>query len=165
MLSNKKWFNYYIALRTTVILTIIILFLFKISLYFSLAYESTWTLLVAMFLPLLGTILLFDYWQKPSFLELSKEKKRLVLKMYQPDTRYFFFLKENAIKQLSISDGDKLTYQFHKNVFSALNQLVFLIQKKDDQIIKTNKINIGWMNQYQLKQLNQMVNEQNKHFD
>jgi len=105
--------------------------------------------------------LLFDYLQKPSFLELSKVEKGLVLKMYQPDSRYFFFLKKRAVKQLILSEGDKLTYQIQQSILSVFNKIIFIIQKKNGEVLKTNQINIGWMSQNQLNILNQLVKAQN----
>jgi len=161
MLTNKKWFNTYAVIRTAIVLVMVLLFLFKISPFYLSAYKSTWTILTAIFIPLLSTILLFDYLQKPSFLELSKVEKGLVLKMYQPDSRYFFFLKKRAVKQLILSEGDKLTYQIQQSILSVFNKIIFIIQKKNGEVLKTNQINIGWMSQNQLNILNQLVKAQN----
>ena len=157
MLSNKKWFLSYSRIRTILILALVLVALSKFLPSFYSEYEQFWNVLFSILTALLITVLLFDYFQKPSFLELSKVEKGIRLKLYKPDARYFFFLKKNAIKTQLISNDDKLTYRIYKKILPAFNQIEFFIKKSGGNIIKSDKINIGWMSEEQLIKLNSII--------
>lgn len=158
MLSNKKWFINYSRIRITIIIVVVLLTL--LSPIVISKYELLWNTSFSIFISFLVTILLFDYFQKPSFLELSSIDKRIELKLYKPDVRYLFFLKQNAIKTQFISNGDILTYRIHKKIIPMLNQIEFFIKKNDDSIITTGKINIGWMSKEQMVELDRIIKQQ-----
>ena len=160
MISNKKWFQNYTRIRTTAIIGLVVLSLCKLFPSFFAEYEQFWNIAFSVFLSLLLTILLFDYIQKPSFLELAKLEKGIKLKLYKPDVRYFFFTNQNAVKSQLISNGDILTYRIYKKLMPVLNQIEFFIKKKDGSVIKTDKINIGWMSEKQMEELSKIIKSQ-----
>jgi len=160
MLSNKKWFRNYARIRTVVIVGLILLALCQLAPSLIATYEPFWSITFSVLISLLLTILLFDYFQKPSFLELTKLEKGIELKLYKPDARYFFFMKQNAVKSQFISNGDTLTYRIYKKIIPMLNQIEFFIKKKNGQTIKTDKINIGWMSNEQIVELQNIVKAQ-----
>jgi len=160
MLSNKKWFQNYARIRTVIILGLVLLLLCQLFPTHIASYKLYWNIAFSVFLSLLLTILLFDYFQKPSFLELAKLEKGIELQMYKPDTRYFFFLNQNAVKSQLISNDDRLTYRIYKKIIPILNQIEFFIKKKDGNTIKTDKINIGWMSDAQIVELQNIIKSQ-----
>jgi hypothetical protein len=160
MLSNKKWFQNYARIRTAVIIGLVLLSLCQLSPSLIAAYEPFWNIAFSVLLSLLLTILLFDYLQKPSFLELAKQEDEIELKLYRPDARYFFFTNPKVVKSQIISSGEVLTYRIYKKIIPALNQIEFFIKKKDGNVIKTDKINIGCMSKEQMEELGSIVKSQ-----
>jgi len=160
MLSNKKWFLFYSRIRLIIISALVLALFFQFSDSFYSEYEQFWNVIFSILTSLLITVLIFDYLQQPSFLELSKVDKGIEFKLYKPDNRYFFFLKQNAVKSQLISSEDKLTYSIYKKAIPLLNQIEFFIKKKDGSIFKTGKINIGWMSAEQILELKHIVSSQ-----
>ncbi len=160
MLSNRKWFLFYSRLRIIIIGAFILVPFSKLFRSVYSEYEAIWNVLLIILGALLITLLLFDYLQKPSFLELEKVEKGIVFKLYKPDTRNFFYLKESAIRFQLIADGDLLTYRIYKKPIPVFNQIEFFIKKKNDPTIKTDKINIGWMSEEQMIELNHVIKSQ-----
>ena len=160
MVSNKNWFQNYARIRTVVIIGLVLLSLCQLSPSLIALYEPFWNIAFSILLSLLLTILLFDFLQKPSFLELAKQEDGIELRLYKPDARYFFFMNPKAVKSQIISNGDILTYRIYKKIVPVLNQIEFFIKKKDGNVIKTDKINIGWMSKEQMEELGRIIKSQ-----
>ena len=152
ILTNRKWFNTYSVLRIlTVILTVSI---FVIPIF----YESVVSIVLkSTGLSLVITILLFDYFQKPSFLEACKENSGIIIKQYAPDTRYLFFLTKNKINTIQLNEADEMHIQLYKGLMPLLNQIEFRIKKIGQPEIRSKKINIGWIQDDQLDKLNSII--------
>ncbi len=160
ILSNKSWFINYCRIRTTLFITAILLILanWALSSFLDTTISSIFLAIGSSFLL---TILLFDYLQKPSFIELLKQEQGLQLRLYIPDTRYLVNLKESAIKSLIIEKEDQLIFQQYKGIISLLDQFDFVIRKKDGTTFKTDKINVGWMNEAQKENLKSVIDQYN----
>jgi len=92
---------------------------------------------------------------------LLKQEQGLQLRLYIPDTRYLVNLKESAIKSLIIEKEDQLIFQQYKGIISLLDQFDFVIRKKDGTTFKTDKINVGWMNEAQKENLKSVIDQYN----
>ena len=152
ILTNRKWFNTYSIVRIVTVLIAISFFLIPIF------HESAISALLqstALFLIL--TILLFDYFQKPSFLEICKENSRIIIKQYAPDTRYLFLLTENKINAIQLNDADEIDIQLYKGSIPLLNQIEFRIKKIGQAEIRSKKINIGWIQDGQIDRLKSII--------
>lgn len=89
-------------------------------------------------------ILLFDYLQKPSFLEITKSNYRVELNIYEPDSRYLFYLKESGIKTLTVADTKSIRCIQKVSKLPFLNQVYFEINEAND-ILRTQPINAAWL--------------------
>ncbi len=119
------------------------------------------SIFLAIGISLLLTILLFDYLQTPSFIELLQLDQGLELRLYIPDTRYLIYFKESKIMSLLIEKGDQFIFQQYKGIFPLLDQFDFIIKRKDGTILKTNKINVGWMDEEQKYKLRSVIDQYN----
>ena len=152
LLSNKTWFANYSRIRIFLILLAITLLAGK---YWEHSFfdSAVVTILLAISSSILLTILLFDYLQKPSFLEIVELDESLLLKLYQPNTNYLFYYKESAVRTLSIAKEDRLVLRIYKGILPLLDRIDFVLTRKNGETWKTNTINIGWRNSGELEDL------------
>lgn len=160
ILSNKNWFINYCRIRT-ISFVIAILLLLSNWIPFNLLSTTVISVFLTIGSTLLLTTLLFDYLQTPSFIQLLKLEQHLELRLYIPDTRYLVYFKESAIKSLIIKKGDQLIFRQYKGIISLFDQFDFVIRKKDSTILKTNKINVGWMSDDQKNKLKSVIDQYN----
>ena len=157
ILSNRKWFNEYCIFRTSCVLGTILLFII-----YGLNWqdcqdwwgtESIFSILIAV----LVVILLFDFFQKPAFIELTSNGKEIIINQYEPDRRYLYFLKEKATHQFKISSPDKLTFDIQKGSIVLFDKIIFYTKE-----VKSLPINCAWLNAEQLNFLKAQLKTFNK---
>lgn len=160
ILSNKSWFIKYCRLRTICFILAILLIIVS-SLLFDSFEPTIVSIFIAIGISLLLTILLFDYLQTPSFIELLQLEQGLELRLYIPDTHYLVNFKESKVKNLILGKEDQLIFQQYKGAFSLLDQFDFVIKRKDGTLLKTDKINVGWMDEAQKHKLKSVIDQYN----
>ena len=154
IISNRSLFNIYSSIRIIAIFLFVSFFVFKGMGIKIIGNDST---LEIIFIAIILTILLFDFFQKPSYIELLECKEKLILKLFIPNKNYFFFLAERFIRRIEIDKDETISFHIYKGVISTFDEIEFVIKKKDSVLIKTERINAAWLSSSQVKKLERII--------
>jgi len=159
IVTNKNWFIRYSILRISAIAFAMVVF--TIPPFLKIDKTILINTLDIFTISILLTILIFDFIQKPSYLELIKSESGYILRQFHPDSRYLFFFQERKVDSVYVKNEDVVSCKVFKGLVPLLNQIEFQVTKPDTTKVKSKKINIAWMNHIQLNRLNQYINKSN----
>jgi len=113
-------------------------------------------------IPLIVTLLLFDWIQRPVYFELKKIGERIRIGIYIPDTRYLVAFRKNKIKFLDINQSEKIIFDINYYKLSLKNTFVIKIQKQDGGLISSRPINFSWAKKGDIEKMKELFENHNK---
>lgn len=110
-------------------------------------------------LSLLLMLMLFDLLQKPGLFEVLRKGEGLQIKLYNPDTRYFFWLDEKRVRSFELEHGDQLQLYGQYEGLPWKKRIHLVIEKPSGQKYISDKLDISWASKLQLKKLIDLTKE------
>ena len=160
IISNSKWFKLHLLIRIIIILITNIVFMVVVK---SEIIESILIKIIQILsIPLIVTLLLFDWIQRPVYFELKKIGERIRIGIYIPDTRYLVAFRKNKIKFLDINQSEKIIFDINYYKLSLKNTFVVKIQKQDGGLISTRPINFSWAKKGDIEKMKELFENHNK---
>jgi len=157
--SNGHWFLSYLWLRH------LIIFLFAIKILSFLPFFKDYLLLSQAFYNIISLLLLFllviEYIEKPSILEVYQEDDGLLIKQFVPDTRYFFRFSEQKMQCLKVDKQTQVSLVEQKEYFGIVRKVFLMIGKIDGEILKTHTTSLGWRHQQSVEKLKLAIAQHN----
>ena len=104
--SNENWFRRYTTIRNIILLILAVVMTY--GTFFESAPSLFKNLASYVGIPLLLTLLAFDYLQKPSLFELRKGDGQLAIDLYVPDARFLFFYNPKKKRTITITEDPQV---------------------------------------------------------
>lgn len=156
VISNRRWFRVYLIIRSTVLL---LAALWLAAQFVGFGEHPYIQLLSAVAISLLLVIVLFDAIQKPGLFEVLRNDPQIVIRLYQPDTRYFFWFRERFVQTFEIQPGDKIELYGEMKALPWKRKVQLMIKQQNGQQYISDKIDVSWARQSELKRLLALTKE------
>ena len=111
---------------------------------------------------ILITLLLFNFFQKPSLFEVFQSEKELKIGLYIPDTRYAINFTNSKIQYFSIRANDKILFKLKSHFISLLDEGFIEVRKENGEIIHFQPIAFSWASKNDLEIFNRIIDKHNK---
>ncbi len=115
----------------------------------------------SILIPLLITLLLFNYVQKPVLFEVLQDGNGMTIGLYKPDLRYAI-LKKNKLRYFYIKPKDKVIFEFSHHFIPLLNKGFITVIKENGEITRFQPINFAWASKKDLEIFNRAIDKHNK---
>lgn len=150
ILSNRRWLRVYLIIRNSIFL----LTLLWLGMKFMLPEQTIELgLLGATVLSFLLMMVLFDMLQKPGLFEVTRVGEGLQIKLYNPDTRYFFWLNEKRVRAFQLEPGDQLQLYGQYEGLPWKKRIHLVIEKPSGQKFISDELDISWASKAQVQRL------------
>ncbi|MEM8523818.1 MAG: hypothetical protein AAGG68_04200 [Bacteroidota bacterium] len=151
VLSNRLWFKRYLFIRNSIL--IIVSLAVGSLIIKDTSYQKTLEVFQIVGMSLLFSLMLFEYLQKPSLFEIESENGQLNFHFFAPDTRFLILFNEEKIKTLIAHSIDKVTFWHQEARYDFLDKLTITIKRKSGEVLRTQAINIAWMQREEMEKL------------
>jgi hypothetical protein len=94
--------------------------------------------------PLLLTLLVFDYLQKPSLFELRKGEGQLAIDLYIPNGRFLFFYNPSKKRTITIAEDTQIKVVGTYKTLPWQRKLQFFIQQPNGELWTSPKLDFSW---------------------
>ena len=158
--SNEKWFSRYTSLRNIILLVLFLVIGYGI--FFENAPLVIKNLSSYVGLPLLLTLLAFDYLQQPSLFELRKNKEILAIDLYIPDARFLFFYNPQKKRTITIAKDTQVKVIGTYKALPWQRKLQFFIQQPNGEIWTSPKLDFSWATKADITLVLETVKEHNE---
>ncbi len=158
--SNEKWFIHYTNLRNIILL--ILLLIVGYGTFFESAPLIIKHLASYVGLPVLLTLLVFDYLQKPSLFELRKGEGQLAIDLYVPDARFIFFYNPKKKKTITIAKDAQVEVLGTYKSLPWQRKLQFLIQQPNGEVLTSPTLDFSWATKADIALVLKTVKEHNQ---
>lgn len=140
--SNENWFRRYTSLRNIILLTLLLVVGY--GTFFEGAPLVIKNLASYVGLPVLLTLLVFDFLQKPSLFELRKGERQLAIDLYVPDARFLFFYNPNKKRTITIAKDTQIKVIGTYKSLPWQRKLQFFIQPSNGELWTSPKLDFSW---------------------
>ena len=142
VISNEKWFRRYTSLRNIILLVLLLVLTY--GTFFESAPLVLKSLASYVGTPLLLTLLVFDFLQKPSLFELRKGEGQLAIDLYVPDARFLFFYNPKKKKTITIAKDTQIKVIGTYKSLPWQRKLQFFIQPSNGELWTSPKLDFSW---------------------
>ena len=156
VISNRRWFRVYLIIRSSVLLLTGLWFATKLI---SPGDSFYLQLLNGVAIPFLMVVLLFDAVQQPGLFEVLRNQEQIAIRLFQPDTRYFIWHRESLVRTFDLQPGDEIELFGEYQTLPWNRKIQLVIRKKGGQQFVSNKIDVSWAQQSELKRLLALTKE------
>jgi hypothetical protein len=158
--SNENWFRLYTTIRNIILLILAVVLTY--GTFFESAPLAFKHLASYVGIPLLLTMLVFDYLQKPSLFELRKGDGQLAIDLYVPDARHLFFYDPKKKRTITITEDAQVEVVGTYKSLPWQRKLQFLIQQPNGEVLKSPKLDFSWASKADIALVLKTVKEHNE---
>lgn len=156
VISNRRWFRVYLIIRSSVLLLAVLWLVAQLAWSSESFYVQ---LLKGVAIPLLMVVLLFDAVQQPGLFEVLQYQNQIAIRLSQPDTRYFIWHRESSVQTFELQPGDEIELFGEYQALPWNRKVQLVIRQQGGQQFVSNKIDVSWARQTDLKRLLALTKE------
>ncbi len=150
ILSNRRWLRVYLIIRNSIL---VLTFAWLLITFTLPEFAASLGLFSSVVWSLLLVLILFDMLQKPGLFEVLRAGEGLLIKLYNPDTRYFFWLDEKRVRSINLEQDDQLQVYGQFEGLPWKKRIHLVIEKPSGQKFISDKLDISWASRTQFQKL------------